>query len=171
MAMHDQLTGLPNRTLLNDRLHQALLTSIRDDSKGAVMFVDLDRFKQVNDTLGHDVGDQLLKQVAKRMQACLRASDTVARIGGDEFIVLLRPVAGGKDAIGVGEKVRESLRQPFTVAGKELNISCSIGIAIYPWHGADEIELSKKADIAMYRAKEGGRDSVCLYEDLAAPSV
>ncbi len=171
MAMHDQLTGLPNRTLLNDRLHQALLASIRDDSKGAVMFIDLDRFKQINDTLGHDVGDQLLQQVAKRMQACLRASDTVARIGGDEFIVLLRPVAGSKDAIGVGEKIREALRLPFTVAGKELDISCSIGIAIYPWHGADEIELFKKADIAMYRAKESGRDRVCLYEDLAATGV
>ncbi len=167
MAMHDLLTGLPNRALLNDRLHQALIASQRDQSRGALMFIDLDRFKQVNDELGHDIGDQLLLQVATRMEECVRASDTVARIGGDEFIVLLRPMLDEADALRVAEKLRESLHAPFHVAGRELAISCSIGVALYPMHGDDAVELSKKADIAMYRAKESGRDSVCLYQDRA----
>lgn len=167
MAMHDQLTGLPNRSLLNDRLHQALIASQRDRSHGAVMFIDLDRFKQVNDELGHDVGDQLLLQVSARMLACVRASDTVARIGGDEFIVLLRPMLEAEDALRVAEKLRGSLHAPFHLAGRELSISCSIGIALYPQHDDDAVELCKKADIAMYRAKESGRDSVWLYQDLA----
>ncbi|MEW5903737.1 MAG: diguanylate cyclase [Pseudomonadota bacterium] len=167
MAMHDLLTGLPNRALLNDRLHQALIASQRDQSRGALMFIDLDRFKQVNDELGHDIGDQLLLQVATRMEACVRASDTVARIGGDEFIVLLRPMLDEADALRVAEKLRESLHAPFHVAGRVLSVSGSIGVALYPTHGDDAVELSKKADIAMYRAKESGRDSVCLYQDLA----
>lgn len=164
MAMHDLLTGLPNRILLNDRLQQALIAAKREHSRGALMFLDLDRFKQVNDTLGHDVGDRLLTQVAGRMLVCVRESDTVARIGGDEFIVLLRTVEDAQDAISVAEKIRAALSQPFDLADHQLKISCSIGIAFYPEQGDDEIELSKHADIAMYRAKELGRDNVQLFK-------
>ncbi|MFA6920621.1 MAG: ABC transporter substrate-binding protein, partial [Gallionella sp.] len=132
MAMHDLLTGLPNRMLLNDRLQQAMLASRRDDDKVALMFIDLDKFKPVNDTLGHDVGDQLLRLAAVRMLGCVRVSDTVARIGGDEFIVLLRNVTGSQEAIHVAEKICTVLSQSFDLADHHLTISCSIGIALYP---------------------------------------
>lgn len=163
MAMHDLLTGLPNRMLLNDRLQQALVAARRDEGRVALMFLDLDKFKQINDTLGHDVGDQLLKQAAARMQECVRESDTVARIGGDEFIVLLRAVVDAHDAMVVAEKIRAALNRPFELMPHKLAISCSIGIALYPEHGNDGIELSKHADIAMYQAKEYGRDNVRLF--------
>jgi diguanylate cyclase (GGDEF)-like protein/PAS domain S-box-containing protein len=164
MAMHDLLTGLPNRVLLNDRLQQALVAAKREGIRCALMFLDLDKFKLVNDTLGHDVGDELLQQVAARMQACVRESDTVARIGGDEFIVLLRTVDDASHAISVAEKIRAALGQPFALAGQSLTISCSIGIALYPEHGQDGVELSKNADIAMYQAKDHGRDNVRLFQ-------
>jgi len=163
MAMHDQLTGLPNRTLLNDRLQQALVAAKRNDGQVALMFLDLDKFKEINDTLGHDAGDQLLEQAASRMQECVRESDTVARIGGDEFIVLLRTVVDAQDAIMVAEKIRVALSQPFELMQQKFTISCSIGIALYPVHGKDGIELSRNADIAMYSAKEHGRDNVWLF--------
>jgi len=163
MAMHDLLTGLPNRMLLNDRLQQALVAARRDEGRVALMFLDLDKFKQINDTLGHDVGDQLLQQAAARMQECVRESDTVARIGGDEFIVLLRAVVDAHDAMVVAEKIRAALNRPFELMPHKLAISCSIGIALYPEHGNDGIELSKHADIAMYQAKEYGRDNVRLF--------
>lgn len=163
MAMHDLLTGLPNRMLLDDRLQQALVAAKREDGRVALMFLDLDRFKQINDTLGHGVGDQLLKQAATRMQECVRESDTVARIGGDEFIVLLRAVVDAQHAIAVAEKIRAALNQPFEVAGHLLTVSISIGIALYPEHGSDGDELSSNADIAMYSAKEHGRDNVRLF--------
>ena len=163
MAMHDQLTGQPNRALLNDRLQQALVAAKRNDSYVALMFLDLDKFKQINDTLGHDAGDQLLKQAASRMQECVRESDTVARIGGDEFIVLLRTVVDAQDAVMVAEKIRATLSQPFELMRQEFTISCSIGIALYPVHGKDGIELSRNADIAMYSAKEHGRNNVWLF--------
>ena len=163
MAMHDLLTGLPNRMLLNDRLQQALVAARRDEGRVALMFLDLDKFKQINDTLGHDVGDQLLQQAAARMQECVRESDTVARIGGDEFIVLLRAVVDAHDAIAVAEKIRVALSRPCTLMQHRFTISCSIGIALYPEHGNDGVELSKHADIAMYLAKERGRDNVQLF--------
>lgn len=163
MAMHDLLTGLPNRMLLNDRLQQALVAARRDEGRVALMFLDLDKFKQINDTLGHDVGDQLLQQAAARMQECVRESDTVARIGGDEFIVLLRAVVDAHDAMVVAEKIRAALNRPFELMPHKLAISCSIGIALYPEHGNDGVELSKHADIAMYQAKEHGRDNVRLF--------
>jgi diguanylate cyclase (GGDEF)-like protein/PAS domain S-box-containing protein len=171
MALHDLLTGLPNRALLNDRLQQALTASKRDQSHGAVMFIDLDRFKPVNDEMGHDVGDLLLLEASVRMQGCLRSSDTVARVGGDEFIVLLRPIQDVSDATMVAERLRKSLRAPFHLAGRELSISCSIGIALYPQHDDIASELYKKADIAMYCAKKSGRDSACLYQDRAESGV
>lgn len=163
MAMHDQLTGLPNRVLLNDRLQQALAVAKRNDGQVALMFLDLDKFKQINDTLGHDAGDQLLKEAAGRMQECVRESDTVARVGGDEFIVLMRTMVDAHDAVMVAEKIRAALSQPFELMQQKFTISCSIGIALYPVHGKDGVELSKNADIAMYSAKEHGRDNVRLF--------
>jgi diguanylate cyclase (GGDEF)-like protein/PAS domain S-box-containing protein len=160
LAHYDALTDLPNRTLFSDRLHQALAIAKRDQSHLAVMFIDLDKFKPVNDTLGHDVGDLLLKSVAQRVQDCLRESDTVARIGGDEFIVLLPFIDTEQDALRVAEKIRFSLNQPFVLADHQLEISSSIGISIYPEHGTEERQLIKNADVAMYFAKSDGRDNV-----------
>ena len=157
MAMHDLLTGLPNRTLLNDRLQQALAASKREHTHGALMFIDLDKFKQINDTLGHEIGDKLLVQAGARMLECVRETDTVARIGGDEFIVLLRTIDAVQDALNVADKICAAMRQPFAVEDFHLNISCSIGVALYPEHGSDGVALSKNADIAMYQAKEHGR--------------
>jgi diguanylate cyclase (GGDEF)-like protein len=127
------------------------------------MFIDLDKFKPVNDRHGHAVGDLLLKEVAHRMLACVRGSDTVARIGGDEFVVLLRTVEGGPFALAVAEKIRHALDQAFEVSGLRLEVSCCVGIALYPDDGTDEIVLAKNADAAMYWAKEHGRDNVQLY--------
>ena len=163
LAYHDILTGLPNRMLFSDRLQQALVTARRDHVQLALMFVDLDRFKHVNDTLGHNIGDLLLKEVAQRLRQCLRESDTVARIGGDEFIVMLPVLKGEQDASQVAEKIRRALEQAFGIAGHDLQISSSIGIAIYPQHGNEEKELIRNADVAMYYAKTGGRNNVKLY--------
>ena len=163
LAFYDTLTDLPNRMLLNDRLQQALVAAKRDSCGVALMFLDLDKFKPINDTYGHDVGDQLLKAAAQRILTCVRESDTVARIGGDEFIVLLRTVISSLDASSVAEKIRVALNQPFELAGHQLAISSSIGIALYPEHGSDGVELSKNADIAMYQAKKAGRDTVEIF--------
>ncbi len=162
MAQHDPLTGLPNRALFSDRLQQQLAHAKRHDRRFAIIFLDLDNFKPINDNYGHAVGDRLLQQVAKRLQEALRASDTVGRIGGDEFVILTAELAGAELALALAEKVREAVRQPYMVETRELSVSCSIGVAIYPDHGTDEITLSKLADEAMYHAKEDGRDSVRL---------
>ncbi|HEY0665913.1 MAG TPA: diguanylate cyclase [Gallionella sp.] len=164
MAQYDALTHLPNRALFDDRLRQALASAQRNRKKLALMFIDLDKFKPVNDTYGHGVGDLLLKEVALRIQDCLRESDTAARIGGDEFVVLLPEVEAEPDAGIVGEKILSALNQPFALAGHTLEISGSIGVAVYPVHGSDEKRLVKSADIAMYHAKKNGRDNVKLYE-------
>ena len=163
LAHYDALTGLPNRTLFSDRLQQALATAKRDKTHIALMFLDLDKFKPVNDELGHDVGDLLLKEVAKRMQTCVRESDTVSRIGGDEFTILLPIIEVEHDAIQVAEKVLYALSQPFELAGHRIHISSSIGVAVYPEHGGDEKLLTKNADTAMYYAKNAGRNNVKLY--------
>jgi diguanylate cyclase (GGDEF)-like protein/PAS domain S-box-containing protein len=157
MAHYDPLTELPNRALLTDRLHQAVVMARRDKAYMAVMFLDLDRFKPVNDNLGHDIGDLLLKQVAQRLLLSVRASDTVARIGGDEFVVLLPSIEHERDAAIVAEKILKALKQPFDVAEHVISISGSIGIAVYPEQGEDEKLLLINADIAMYHAKKGGR--------------
>ena len=168
MAQHDSLTGLPNRALFDDRLKQAIVQSNRNGARLALLYIDLDHFKPVNDTLGHAVGDVLLKAVAQRMHDSVRASDTVARIGGDEFVVLLPTVHDAVDALDVAEKIRHALNQSFEVmAGKVVEISSSTGVAIYPDHGQDEIELSKNADLAMYRSKQQGRNRVVLFSPLA----
>ena len=163
LAHHDTLTNLPNRTLFNDRLQQALAIAKRDKAHMALMFIDLDEFKPINDTYGHAVGDLLLKEVAVRIQDCLRESDTVARMGGDEFTVLLPTIDAKQDASIVAEKIRHALNQPFELASNSLLISSSIGIAIYPEHGSDEKSLLKNADTAMYYAKESGRNTVKIF--------
>jgi diguanylate cyclase (GGDEF)-like protein/PAS domain S-box-containing protein len=164
MAQYDVLTHLPNRALLNDRLQQAIVAAQRNKSRLALMFIDLDKFKPVNDTYGHGVGDLLLKDVATRIQNCLRESDTAARIGGDEFVVLLPAIESQKDASRVGEKILHALKQPFFLAGHTLEISGSIGVAVYPEHGKVDKLLVKSADIAMYHAKKNGRNNIKMYQ-------
>ena len=164
MAQHDFLTGLPNRALFFDRLKQSLFHAKRDKERLALMFLDLDRFKAINDTLGHAVGDLLLKAASLRMMDCVRQSDTVGRIGGDEFVVLLPVIKDDQDALLVALKIRHAIEQPFILpGGYTVNISCSTGIAIYPEHGDDEIALSKSSDAALYRAKDRGRNRVELF--------
>ena len=159
LAYYDDLTGLPNRRLLLDRLNQALAQAQRHRRSLAVMFLDLDRFKEVNDTLGHDVGDELLKVVAERLELCIRGGDTVSRQGGDEFVVILSEIAQQQDAALVAEKILEVLSQPVTIHRHKLKITTSIGIAVYMVDSADDaMKLLKKADIAMYQAKEAGRN-------------
>lgn len=164
MANYDQLTDLPNRTLISDRLRRSLAIAKRDKRRMALMFLDLDKFKPINDELGHDVGDLVLKEAARRMLACIRDSDSVGRVGGDEFVVLLPNIEVAADAIQVAEKIRHALGQPFVVEGRSLDISSSVGIAIYPEHGDDEQVLVKNADLAMYYAKKRGRDNVSLFQ-------
>jgi diguanylate cyclase (GGDEF)-like protein len=160
-ALHDVLTGMPNRLLFEDRLAQALVTTRREGGHVAVLFVDLDGFKRVNDTYGHACGDELLKQAARRLVGAVRATDTVARIGGDEFVMLLSPVDGVDDAMIVAEKVLAAMRQPFGVRGHALSVSASVG-ATLARVGDDAESLLNHADSAMYRAKSGGRDRIEL---------
>ncbi|MDT4292095.1 GGDEF domain-containing protein [Methylomonas sp. MO1] len=163
LAYHDTLTGLPNRSLFRDRLQQAIATAQREQSALALMFVDLDKFKPVNDGYGHGIGDLLLKAVAERIGRCLRKSDSPARIGGDEFVVLLPAIKTEQNALEIAEKVRYGLSQPFEIEGLTLGISASIGLAVYPDH-ADEIQqLINRADTAMYYAKSEGRNCVRIY--------
>jgi diguanylate cyclase (GGDEF)-like protein/PAS domain S-box-containing protein len=159
MAYHDNLTGLPNRALLADRLDRAMLAAQRGERKLAVMFIDLDRFKTINDSLGHLAGDHLLKEVAGRLCRAVRASDTVARLGGDEFVVLVPGVIGADDCSQIAEKVIEALSAPFPFEGRILHISPSIGICMYPEHGQDVATLMRNADAAMYHAKAAGRNT------------
>ena len=164
-AHYDSLTDLPNRILFSDHTKYAISQADRQKNKLALLYIDLDDFKPVNDTHGHNVGDLLLKEVAKRIKNCLRKSDTAGRIGGDEFIVLLPKIDNQQDMLNVAEKIRFALNQPFELHGyPTINISSSIGIALYPDHGCDEIQLSKKADNAMYVAKESGRNLVKMFQ-------
>jgi diguanylate cyclase (GGDEF)-like protein len=167
MAQHDPLTGLPNRALFSDRLNQELARAKRQHGRFAMVFLDLDHFKPINDNFGHDVGDQVLQQVARQLQDCVRAADTVGRIGGDEFVVLLAQLSDSDSILALAEKLHQALHQAFVVNGHQLAISCSIGVAVYPEDGADPITLTKGADEAMYRAKEAGRDCVRLCNSLA----
>jgi diguanylate cyclase (GGDEF)-like protein len=153
-ALHDALTNLPNRTLFHDRVGQALAIARREHIPVAVMIMDLDRFKEVNDTLGHASGDELLMQAGVRLRAALRESDTVARLGGDEFGVLLPRVVDSAAATSVARKLRKALEEPFTIHGLALQIEASVGIALYPDHGDDVHSLLQRADVAMYVAKE-----------------
>lgn len=164
LAHYDTLTDLPNRALFSDRLRLSLAAARRGQTHLAVMLIDLDQFKSINDTLGHDIGDLLLKEVAVRMQRCVRESDTISRMGGDEFIVLLPSIETEPDVMTVAEKILYVLNQPFELAGHEIHISSSIGIAIYPEHGDEDKSLLKNADIAMYFAKQSGRNNAKLFQ-------
>ncbi|MEW6691015.1 MAG: EAL domain-containing protein, partial [Pseudomonadota bacterium] len=157
LADHDALTGLPNRRLLEDRLTQALALSQRNRKQSAVMFVDLDRFKNINDTLGHAAGDLVLKEVAERLVKQLRIGDTICRMGGDEFVVVLPEVKRAADAANVAAKILETVAQPLRVEDRELSITPSVGISVYPDDGRDAETLIRNADAAMYHAKETGR--------------
>jgi diguanylate cyclase (GGDEF)-like protein/PAS domain S-box-containing protein len=163
MANHDALTGLPNRTLLEDRLAQAVCKAARAKRQVGVMFIDLDRFKHVNDSLGHEAGDQLIIEIARRLAGSLRESDTVARQGGDEFVVVLDDLAAPEDAALVAQKVLDRLFQPLVLCGQEVFPTGSIGIAMYPQDGADSAALLKAADSAMYRAKAVGGNHYHFY--------
>lgn len=165
IANNDELTGLPNRRLLEDRMAQAIKTTSRARQIVAVLFLDLDFFKIVNDTYGHPVGDQLLKLVATRLKGLLRAEDTVARIGGDEFVILLSNLTSDLQAITMAEKVVKVLTEPFQLSGKSLNIGVSVGVALYPEHDTNEKNLIRRADNAMYAAKRQGRSCYVLYRD------
>ena len=159
LAQHDFLTDLPNRVLLNDRITQAISFAARYSKQLAVMFLDLDGFKSINDSLGHTIGDKLLQLVAGRLVACVRRSDTVSRLGGDEFVVLLYQVEHAEDAAFISKKILSSLAEPFFVEQKHLDISASIGVSTYPGDGQDAETLLQKADTAMYAAKKLGRNN------------
>lgn len=159
LAYHDALTGLPNRVLLSDRLSQTMITAQRYNQRGALMLLDLDHFKDINDTLGHSMGDLLLCEVSKRLVTLLRKSDTVSRMGGDEFVLLLPNLPNPESSTTIAGKIVRAFRLPFLCEGHELKVSASIGIADFPSDGMDEETLLKMADIALYRVKESGRDN------------
>jgi diguanylate cyclase (GGDEF)-like protein len=164
-AQHDGLTDLPNRMLLDDRLTHAMVIARRHGMKLAVLYLDLDRFKSINDSLGHAIGDRLLKNVAQRLLGCVRGSDTVSRQGGDEFVILLSELAAGQDAAISAEKVLRALSGAFDIDGHQLHVSASVGIAIYPEDGEDAVSLLKHADFAMYHAKDCGRNNFQFFRE------
>ncbi|MGH7145249.1 MAG: EAL domain-containing protein [Planctomycetota bacterium] len=157
LAHHDTLTGLPNRLLFRQHLAEAIAAAERDRRQAAVLFIDLDHFKEVNDTHGHDVGDELLRTVAARLQGCLRTEDRIARLGGDEFVAILSGDTTSRDAVGIAEKILNALQSPFRFSAVELRISASIGVSLFPDDGRDADALLRSADSAMYCAKETGR--------------
>jgi diguanylate cyclase (GGDEF)-like protein len=165
LAYHDGLTALPNRSLFSKLLGQSINQAHRYNRRLAVMFLDLDRFKQINDTLGHEAGDQLLQEVAARLKACLRDSDTVARLGGDEFVVLLPELTEEAYVATVAQKILSTVARPFVLLGQEFRVTASIGISTYPQDGLDEQTLTKNADIAMYQAKAEGKNNFQFYSE------
>ncbi|MDQ7043000.1 MAG: diguanylate cyclase, partial [Sulfurimonas sp.] len=165
LANHDQLTGLPNRVLFYDRLKQAIEQAKRNSSKIALLFIDLDHFKEINDSLGHNIGDEILKAVAKRLSEIVRAEDTVARLGGDEFTVILKGLNQGEDVSLVAAKIVESLAKSIQIEEKTLFVSSSIGISIYPDDATSLQDLLKYADVAMYKAKDAGRSNFQYYNN------
>jgi diguanylate cyclase (GGDEF)-like protein len=169
-AYHDTLTGLPNRRQFQEQLTAALGQANREQGKLAVLFVDLDGFKQINDQLGHDVGDLLLQEVGQRLRKAVRIHDRdiVARLGGDEFLLLLPSIAHAQDALHVAQRIRENLHRPFALAVDEIRITASVGIALYPQDGEEAETLIKHADAALYRVKERGKDGCQLFGEMAA---
>lgn len=163
LAHHDTLTGLPNRVLFQDRLTQALANARGRGQSVALLFLDLDGFKAINDTHGHDAGDLLLRLVAQRLRGCVRDGDTVARLGGDEFTLLLPDIRSGQNAALVARKILDDLTAPVTVAGHSFHVTASIGIGLYPSDGADADALVHNADLAMYRAKGRGKNTVAFF--------
>jgi diguanylate cyclase (GGDEF)-like protein/PAS domain S-box-containing protein len=164
LAQHDSLTDLPNRILFDDRLAQALALAQRHHQRLALLFLDLDRFKVINDSLGHAIGDRLLQSVAERLLGCVRSSDTVSRQGGDEFVILLPEVTQPRDAAVTAEKVLLALSTPHRIDRQDLHLAASIGIVTYPDDGTDAAALLKHADLAMYRAKDAGRNTYRFFE-------
>ena len=163
LADHDALTGLPNRVLFEDRLTHALADARRNKTQCALIFVDLDHFKDINDTYGHAIGDIVLREVAARLGACVRDSDTIGRLGGDEFVMLLPDINGEQGASRVAEKARQALAEDIVIEGRAIPLSASMGIAIYPQHGMTLSDLSNSADTAMYEAKANGRGAVRVF--------
>ncbi len=176
LAFFDQLTGLPNRTLLLDRLKQAMAASARSGHRGALLFIDLDNFKMLNDTLGHDMGDVLLQQVARRLALCVREGDTVSRVGGDEFLVVLTGLSAGAESAAadidtVTEKILASLNQSYPLGRLPHRSTASIGVTLFSGDGTAIDELMKQADLAMYKAKEAGRNNVCFFDPTLESAV
>jgi diguanylate cyclase (GGDEF)-like protein len=171
MAHHDSLTGLPNRALFRDRLEHATAKAERTNQFVGILFLDLDRFKEINDSLGHDVGDKLLQAVVSRLQTCIRKGDTVARQGGDEFTMILEDVENPASIAGVAEKTLDAFTAPFIIDGNELFVSASIGITVFPVDGTDIDQLLGNADVAMYHAKETGRDRFQFYQSKMTEKV
>ena len=172
LAYHDGLTGLPNRSLFTKLLERGIAQAHRYDRQLVVLFLDLDRFKHINDTLGHEAGDQLLCEVARRLTSCLRSSDTVARLGGDEFVALLSEITELRHVTTVAQKMLVEIGAPFVLMGQEFRVTASIGIAVHPQDGLDEQTLTKNADVAMYQAKLDGRNKFQFYsEALNANSI
>jgi diguanylate cyclase (GGDEF)-like protein len=169
-AMHDPLTGLGNRALFRDRLDSALRTLPRGEPRLALLALDLDRFKQVNDTLGHEAGDELLRQVASRITSILRPTDTLVRLGGDEFAILQTGITAHSDAAGLAQRVIDSLQAPFHIAGKVAEIGVSVGIATVPDLAQTDSELVTRADDALYQAKSGGRNRYCFHANADLPA-
>lgn len=166
LATHDTLTGLPNRVMFNELLSRTIQSNKRYDRKCAVMFIDLDRFKIINDSLGHEAGDQLLKKASARLKRCVRATDVVARLGGDEFVILLPEVESEKNVEAIAKKILSTLFKPVTLLGQECRVSGSVGISMYPHHAQDDASLMKCADAAMYQAKEAGKNQFCFYSEI-----
>jgi diguanylate cyclase (GGDEF)-like protein len=162
-ARHDILTGLPNRNVAEDRLEQAVARALRRKQLFAVLCIDLDGFKEVNDSLGHEAGDNLLRVVADRLRSRIRQSDTLARVGGDEFFAIVEECTSDSAALSVCESLISALQQPITLDGKAVSISGSIGVAIYPTDGRNNTELRRHADQAMYRAKSRGKGCICFW--------
>jgi diguanylate cyclase (GGDEF)-like protein len=172
LAYYDALTGLPNRTLLRDRLANAFAGARRQKNKLAVLYLDLDRFKDINDSLGHSVGDLLLQEVAERLRRWGREQDTVARVGGDEFLIVLTGLKDVTDVVVAAERLMDAMTAEFVVQGRSLSIGCSVGISIFPEHGREADNLIKNADAAMYCAKGAGRNNFRFYtEDMNAQAV
>jgi diguanylate cyclase (GGDEF)-like protein len=165
LAFYDALTELPHRALLQDRLDTALAGARRRGEKVALLFLDLDRFKAINDSFGHSFGDCVLKEIARRLKECTREHNTVARVGGDEFLILLSNVKDAADAAIAAERVFEAINAGFTVQGRSLSVGCSVGVSIFPEHGADGETLIRNADAAMYSVKDSGRNSVRFFTD------
>jgi diguanylate cyclase (GGDEF)-like protein len=165
------LTGLPNRLLLEDRIEQALATARRNKQLIALLFLDLDKFKAINDTLGHPVGDLLLQAVALRLRECMREGDTVARLAGDEFVIVLPELTTAEQAAHVAEKIIAAMGAPYKLAEHEFTITFSIGISIYPQAGEDRFTLMKHADTAMYHAKQSGRNRYLIYAYNKSPET
>lgn len=163
LALHDSLTDLPNRTLFGERMAEAMQRARATGRSVALLYVDLDRFKQTNDSLGHNVGDLLLQGVAKKLLSCVRSSDTVSRLGGDEFVLVLADVHGATDAVGCAEKILQALNAGFPIGELHLHVTASIGIALYPGHANDADTLLRHADAAMYRAKYSGRANYQMF--------